>query len=317
MSNNNPEFDIFNLDNEAFVKPTGGGIEDSLYKPFPENGKDGVYKSLIRFLPNVADPKKSKIHKYYVWLKDPTDGASFPVDCPSTVGKKSILKDLYWQLKNSGSAKDQELSKVFSRKEDYYSLVQIVKDANKPDLEGKIMILKFGKKVNEIIEQLIKPEFGTPCNPYDLFEGKLFGLQVRKVGEWNNYDLCGFVGEKMPLMIDGKPLERTPEGQKAAVDYLQSGPKDLVEKHDYKEWTDETHEKVTRIINNIVPDGRLVAKILQGSNGKASAPASSVTSAPSVTSHEDLLEGLSKTPAPKETVAPKSSPSLDDLYNDL
>ena len=87
--------DIFSLDNEDFLKPepaTTGSGDANIYKPYPELGKDGVYKALIRFLPNVANPKKSKIHKYYVWLKDPIDNSNFVADCPSTVGKKSILK---------------------------------------------------------------------------------------------------------------------------------------------------------------------------------------------------------------------------------
>ena len=108
------DFDIFNLDNESFVKQEvkKDSDEEGLYKPYPELGKDGIYKSLIRFLPNVANPKKSKVHQYYVWLKDPVDGKNFKALCPSTVGKKSILKDLFWKLKNSASAKDQELSKL-------------------------------------------------------------------------------------------------------------------------------------------------------------------------------------------------------------
>ena len=141
--------DIFNLDAGTLVtKVNQGSKENEVYKPYPEEGKDGVYKSLIRFIPNPASPEKSKIHKYYVYLKDPVSGNSFSVDCPTTVGKKSILKDLFWKLKNSHSAADQELSKAFSRKEDYYSLVQIVQDKNKPELEGKIMIFKFGKKMS-------------------------------------------------------------------------------------------------------------------------------------------------------------------------
>ena len=166
-------FDIFNLDNEAFVKQEIKKDEDEfIYKPYPELGKDGVYKSLVRFLPNITNPKKSKIHQYYVWLKDPVDGTNHKAICPSTVGKKSVLKDLYWKLKNSASAKDQEISKAFSRKEDFYSLIQIVQDKNNPDLEGKIMIFKFGKKINEMIEAQLQPEYGDACNPYDLFEGR-------------------------------------------------------------------------------------------------------------------------------------------------
>ena len=321
----NQDFDIFNLDNEAFVKKDAKREDDeNLYKPYPELGKDGVYKSLIRFLPNLSNPKKSKIHQYYVWLKDPIDGSNFKALCPSTVGKKSILKDLFWKLKNSNSAKDQELSKNFSRKEDFYSLVQIVKDPNRPDLEGKIMIVKFGRKVNDFIEQQIKPEFGTPSNPYDLFEGRAFGLHVRKVGEWNNYDLCQFVGEKTPLLIEGVAVDRNEESRNRIVEYLKTGPQDL-EKYDFKEWTEDENDKIMKIVRNTIPDGRMVAEILGGSTNTGSGKTS--------TSADDFLGGGSSVSTQKNqpvgdeffgagseapvNSAPRNAPSLDDLYSDL
>jgi hypothetical protein len=324
MENN---FDIFNLDNEAFVKQEAKGREEDefLYKPYPELGKDGVYKSLVRFLPNVANPKKSKIHQYYVWLKDPIDGTNMKAICPSTVGKKSILKDIFWKLKNSTSAKDQDIAKSFSRKEDFYSLIQIVKDPNRPDLEGKIMFFKFGRKVNDLIEQQIKPEFGNPSNPYDLFEGKNFGLHVRKVGDWNNYDLCQFVGDKNPLMIDGYGVSKTEEDREKIVQYLKTGPQDL-DKHDYKDWTEEENEKIMRIIRNTIPDGRLVSDIIGGMNSDSKSEitsssdsffeetksSSSISSKPS----NGFFEESTESTAPKSS-GKKSSPSLDDLYNDL
>jgi len=315
-------FDIFNLDNEAFVKQEVKKDEDEfLYKPYPELGKDGVYKSLVRFLPNITNPKKSKIHQYYVWLKDPVDGANHKAICPSTVGKKSILKDIFWKLKNSASAKDQELAKAFSRKEDFYSLIQVVKDSNRPDLEGKIMIFKFGRKVNDMIEQQIKPEFGNPSNPYDLFEGKNFGLHVRKVGEWNNYDLCQFVGDKMPLMIEGNPVERTEEGRDNVTSYLKTGPLDL-DKFDYNDWSAEEHDKIMRIIRNTIPDGRIVSEIIGGSvDSKPSAPSASADSffeeANERGSTSTLEEDEAPAAKPAKTPTKKASPSLDDLYNDL
>ena len=314
-------FDIFNLDNESFVKQEVKKDEDEfLYKPYPELGKDGVYKSLIRFLPNITNPKKSKIHQYYVWLKDPVDGANFKALCPSTVGKKSILKDLYWKLKNSPSAKDQEISKGFSRKEDFYSLIQVVKDPNKPELEGKIMILKFGRKVNDLIEQQIKPEFGNPSNPYDLFEGKSFGLQVRKVGEWNNYDLCQFVGDKGPVMVNGSAVEKTEESRDTITKYLKTGPLDL-DKYDYKDWTENETEKIMKIIRNTIPDGRMIAEIVSGNSDSKSAPSAPTNNVDSF--FEDAnSRTTTQTEEPAQESKPakssgKAAPSLDDLYNDL
>ena len=315
--------DIFNLDVDNFVTKTKTteSKESEFYKPYPESGKDGVYKSLIRFLPNVAEPSKSKIHKYYVYLTDPASGDSFSVDCPSTVGKKSILKDIFWKLKNSHSAADQELAKSFSRKEDYYALVQIVQDKNNPEIEGKIMIFKFGKKLNDMLEAQLKPEYGEPCNPFDLFSGKLFSVHSRKVGEWNNYDLCSFVGDKCAIEIDGRKMEKTPGDMKTITDYLEGGPKNLTS-FDYKDWDDALTERVMGVIKNTVPDGRLVNEIMSGVN--TSSPAKS---AQAPTSASSLYEEASSTKVGSEPVsqsaginrpsAPTTASSLDDLYADL
>lgn len=321
MENN---FDIFNLDHEEFLNPVveKTGADENIYKPYPELGTDGVYKALIRFVPNVFNLKKSKIHKYYVWLKDPVDNKTFVADCPTTVGKKSILKEIYWKLRNSPSAKDQELAKSFSRKEDYYSLIQIVQDKNHKELEGKIMIFKFGKKVNDLIEQQIKPEFGTPCKPFDPIEGKNFLLHVRKVGDWNNYDLCQFVGEREPIVINGKRLEKTEAGSQLFVEYLKTGPSDLT-KYDYKEWTDEDREKIMAIIRNLVPDGRLISEALSaaGASNKTaySAPVESVRT---TSTRDEILSGAALDEAPfeapsKKASKPSASSSLEDLYADL
>ena len=321
MENN---FDIFDLDHEEFLNPVveKGGTDANLYKPYPELGKDGVYKALIRFVPNVFNLKKSKIHKYYVWLKDPVDNKNFVADCPTTVGKKSILKDIYWKLKNSPSAKDQELSKAFSRKEDYYALVQIVEDKNHPEYEGKIMIFKFGKKVNDLIEQQIKPEYGKPCKPFDPIEGKNFLLHVRKVSDWNNYDLCQFVGEKEPVINNGKPLEKTEEGSQKFIDYLKTGPSDLT-KYDYKEWTEDDRERIMGIIRNLVPDGRIISDILSsaGESNRSSYSAPKAEGKSSSATKEELMSEASLDETPFEAPAKKSTKgstsSLEDLYADL
>ena len=173
-----------------------------------------------------------------------------------------------------------------------------------------------------MIEQQIKPEFGNPSNPYDLFEGKNFGLQVRKVGEWNNYDLCQFVGDKMPLYIDGAPVERTEDGRDVVTNFLKTGPLDL-EKYDYSDWSDEENEKIMRIIRNTIPDGRMVSEIIGSSSDSkpVSAPASVDSfyeDANNRTSTQESNDSEDEAPA-KAAKAPakKSAPSLDDLYNDL
>jgi len=314
--------DIFNLDADSLVTKSASNKSGDLefYKPYPEDGKDGVYKSLIRFIPNPINPAKSKIHKYYVYLKDPVSGNSFSADCPSTVGKKSILKDLFWKLKNSHSAADQELAKQFSRKEDYYSLVQIVQDKNKPELEGKIMIFKFGKKLNDLIEAQLQPEYGEKCNPFDLFEGREFAVHTRKVGEWNNYDLCSFVGERTPIKISGTQMKKSQDDMNTILEYLKSAPQNL-SSFDYKDWDDELTEKVMSVIRNTVPEARIVNEIVgsvSNSSSSYSEPAKRESS-PSSEIYSDVVSNTKAPSAPKKDESTKGSSlsSLEDLYSDL
>lgn len=307
--------DIFNLSNDAFVNPPKKQ-SNALYKPEADEGREGVYKAIIRFLPWHKAPSASKIRKYYVWVNDPIDGA-FSVDCPSTVGKKSILKDTYWKLKNSTSAAEQAQADNFARAENFYSLIQVVKDPNKPDLEGKIMIFKFGKKINDKIEAQLKPatEEIAPCNPYDLFEGKLFALHITKKQKWNNYDLCEFVGDKRAITLPGttEPIKKTQEDMARVLNWLKEQSPDLGA-YEYKEWTEETHSKVIKAINNILPQGRMAEEILSEAKKDR-------TAAPRATTSDAVNEVLNVSRPAETTAAPAatkaSSNNLDDLYAGL
>lgn len=252
--------DIFNLDANDFVEKTESK-ESELYKPDPKRGKDNVYKSLIRFVPFHKDPKKSKVKKYSYWLTDPLTGDGFSVDCPSSINQKSIIQDTFWKLKKSPSVAEQKLSDKFKRRENYYALVQILKDDQDPGMVGKIKVLKFGQKLNNIIQSELQPEYGKPYNPFDPFKGRVMALTVTIAGGYNNYDLSKFVGDETPLMLDGKPLEQTSEHMAKFVEFLKTNSPDL-SNYDFREWDDEIREKVRSTIENTVPNMR-TAETLQ------------------------------------------------------
>ena len=246
--------DIFNLDANDFVEKTETR-ESELYKPDPKKGKDNVYKALIRFVPFHKDPKKSKVKKYSYWLTDSLTSESFSVDCPSSINQKSIIQDTYWKLKKSPSVAEQKMADKFKRRENYYALVQILKDDQDPSMVGKIKVLKFGQKLNNIIQGELQPEYGRPYNPFDPFKGRVMAITVTIVAGYNNYDLSKFVGEETPLLLDGKPLEQNAETMTKFVEFLKTNSPDL-SNYDYKEWTDDVREKVKSVIENSVPTMR-------------------------------------------------------------
>lgn len=290
--------DIFNLDANDFVEKTETR-ESELYKPDPKKGKDNVYKSLIRFVPFHKDPKKSKVKKYSYWLTDPLTSDSFSVDCPSSINQKSVLQDTFWKLKKSPSVSEQKLSDKFKRRENYYALVQILKDDQDPSLVGKIKVMKFGQKLNNIIQGELQPEYGKPYNPFDPFKGRVMALTVSIVAGYNNYDTSKFVGDENPLMLDGKPIEQTPEAMSKFVEFLKTSSPDL-SNYDYKEWTDETRDKVKSVIENTVPTMRTTESIQR----EASKP-SNISVAATAQAGVAAVE------------AEKKIESLDDLNLDL
>jgi hypothetical protein len=253
--------DIFNLSNDDFIEKNETR-ESELYKPDPKKGKDNVYKSLVRFVPFHKDPRKSKIKKYSYWLTDPLTSEGFSVDCPSSVGQKSVIQDTYWKLKKSNSVAEQKLADKFKRRENYYALVQIIKDDQDPSLVGKIKVLKFGQKLNNIIQGELQPEYGKPYNPFDPFKGRVLALTVTIVAGYNNYDTSKFVGDETPVMLDGKPISQTAEDMGKFKEFLTSSSPDLGN-YDFKEWSDETRDKVKSVIENTVPSMRTSESIRQ------------------------------------------------------
>jgi len=283
--------DIFNLSNEDFIEKNEKKVSE-YFKPDPKKGKDNTYKALIRFIPFYKDPKKSKIKKYSYWLTDPLTSDGFSVDCPSTINQKSILQDTFWKLKKSPSVAEQKLSDKFKRRENYYSLIQIVKDDQEPENVGKIKIFKFGQKLNNIIQGEIQPEYGKPSNPYDPFKGRVMALHVNIVAGFNNYDTTKFVGDESPVIIDGKPIEKTQEGMNAFVEYLKANSPAL-ENCDFRPWTEDEKAKIKSVIENTVPGVRTMETTAKAAAIETPTPVKSQT----ITSSSEVMPEAKTAPA--------------------
>jgi hypothetical protein len=99
-----------------------------------------------------------------------------------------VLQDMFFKLRKSESVQEQKKAEIFSRRHNFATLVQVIKDENQPELEGKILTYRFGKKLWEKIQAELKPIMGEPHNPFDLLAGKAFHLKITKVSGFNNYD---------------------------------------------------------------------------------------------------------------------------------
>ena len=298
-------FDIFNLgveDVETHQAPSSTASNE-VYKPTADDGKDGTYKALIRFVPNPENPRNSLIQKYVHWLTN-SSGDGKLVDSPSTVGEKCPIADVFWKLRKSDSAVDRKASEKLKRRQQYYALIKIVKDPQNPELEGTYKVFKFGYKIKEKIDAELKPDFGEPTQVFDLFEGKNFELIITRQGDYNNYDKSKFSASKSAIIMGDTPAERTKESMAAIKAELETAPS--LKSYDYQAWDDATRTFVNDVLRMYLNPGDSIAEMT------SSAPKKSAQSATAVA--EKPAEAPAKT---ESTSSVSTDDDLDSFLNDL
>lgn len=339
--------DFFDLSDESFVKnssSTGGDrkIDTNIYNPDPD-AFNGSYKSVFRLLPYIFDKSLSKYTKYSAKFYNSLTKESLYVDCPSNVGKPSILWDLDGVIR---SLKDEEpdlhkqLSDAFSRWHSNYSPVYIKKDPQRPELEGSIKLFKFANQVNTLIEEQIKPEenelLGSvqSVNPYHLLQGKDFLCVVsKKTKKFRDWTKCKFMDDVTPFIFKigdkNVAVENNENSVKLVQEFLKKNTPTLDE-YMHKEWDDETREKVADAIISVVGNRAVIDMLLaktKDSETKAIIEqklkgSSSVSSTPKKSkASEDIdelsFESSSEKSSSKVEVEAEESDEYDALFNDL
>jgi hypothetical protein len=313
---------FFSPDVEVNEPQKGQGSE---YNPSAAKGKNNIYQAIIRFIPWWQNPKHGSIQEKWVsYLIDPVTNRGRYVDCPSSVGKKSPLMDTYWSLKKSESVQEQKLADTFSRRHSYASLVQVIRDENVPEMEGKILVWRYGVKVWEKLNAELNPlvEGVEKHDPFDILHGKAFALVITKQSGYNNYDQSKFVDKRIPLCIpsaEGKliPINETSDKQ-GVFNWVKENSPDL-SKYSYQEWDQETFEYVNHVINAVTGRGTVTQKydnVVNRESKPAGAPATGITS--SEISVEDLdLDGDDSGMPDISDLDVPDSPNLGGIEGDL
>jgi hypothetical protein len=298
-------FDIFNLGVEDVEthQPQQTSVSE-IYKPTADDGKDGTYKALIRFVPNPENPRNSLIQKYVHWLTN-SSGDGKLVDSPSSVGEKCPIADVFWKLRKSDSAVDRKASEKLKRRQQYYSLIKIIKDPQNPDLEGKYMVFKFGYKIKEKIDAELKPDFGEPTQVFDLFEGKNFELIITRQGDYNNYDKSKFSASKSAIVIGDSPAERSKEAMTSIKEELDNAPS--LASYDYKAWDEDTRAFVNDVLRMYLNPGDSITQV-------TSAP---TKAAPKKEPVATVVETEASSSESSNTSSVSSEDDLDSFLNDL
>lgn len=271
---------------EAFAPKTASKA-DGIYRVDPKKAIDKKrgYRSVVRFLPNFTKemtlgPNAIEKYVHYVNIKTAPELNGYYDSMKNFTNEKCALTDTFWELKNSTSVVEQEKAKLISRTQKFYSYVLVMEDEQQPENVGKIMIFPFGSKIkNKINEERTGELTGTPCNVYDLSNGKDFILLVKEVAGFPNYDSSQFKQNTSAISIsrDGifKEVPTTESNGKRTIDskyqekikdFLLSRENDLNE-YAPKKWDEETRNKVYKICallkgaNPIVEANKIVSSV--------------------------------------------------------
>jgi hypothetical protein len=203
----------------------------------PEIDKSGNGFAIIRFLPEVTGEDLPWVKYYTHAFNGP--GGWYIENCLTSLGQKDPVSELNTQLWNSGVESDKNIARERKRKVNYVSNIYIVSDPANPQNEGKVFLFRYGSKIFEKLQEVMKPEFTDEeaINPFDFWKGANFRLKIRKVAGYTNYDKSEFDSSSSLLGGDDSKLEQLWKSQHQLKEFI-----DPVNYKTYDELKDRLYE---------------------------------------------------------------------------
>jgi hypothetical protein len=193
------------------------GDDDRFWKPTVDKAGNGY--AVIRFLPAPAGEDMPFVRVFNHGFQGP--GGWYIEDSLTTIGKKDPVSEHNTMLWNSGVESNKDLARKQKRRLTYISNIYVVSDPSAPENEGKVFLYKYGKKIWDMINDQMNPQFQdeTPINPFDLWEGANFKLKIRQVEGYRNYDKSEFESQAA-LLDDDSELESVWKSEASLSEFI-------------------------------------------------------------------------------------------------
>ena len=180
---------------------------------YPAVDASGNGSAIIRFLPGPAvdgDDALPWVRIFHHGFQGPT-GKWYIENSLTTLGLNDPVSEYnskLWKSTEDDNGPERKQARAQKRKLNYISNIYVISDPKNPENEGKVFLFRYGKKIFDKINILMKPEFDEdqPVNPFDFWEGANFKMRIRNVDGYRNYDQSNFETPK-PLFSDDKKLE--------------------------------------------------------------------------------------------------------------
>ena len=177
---------------------------------------------LVRFIPNVADPKSTFYHYSHHGFTSLATGQYIDATCPRSFDERCPICETRFKLYKTKKEDDKTLAYTIRAHEKHLVNVYVVNDPTTPENEGTVKILRFGKRIHDKILAATEgddaDEFGFKV--YDLSEnGCNFKIKVETAVEGKrqfiNYNNSRFTA---PSAIPNMTPEKIQEIYKGTFD---------------------------------------------------------------------------------------------------
>ena len=127
----------------------------------------------------------------------------------TTIGEDDPVSEYNSKLWNSGDEDKKAIASKQKRNLRYVANILVVKDPAHPENEGKVFMFRYGKKIQDKIEKMMKPEYDgdEKVNPFDLWSGVNFRLRIKTVAGFPNYDDSEFDRSQSAIADDDDEIE--------------------------------------------------------------------------------------------------------------
>lgn len=144
----------------------------------------------VRLLPYTPNPVKTFFHYYnHGWVSYAT-GQYVQNLSPQTFGERDPIAEERYKVLRTGSEEEKERMQAVKRLEKWLVNVYVIDDPTKPDNNGKVKMLRYGKQLHKIITEAIEGEDAEEFGPriFDLgSEGVSLKIKVEDQGGYPTY----------------------------------------------------------------------------------------------------------------------------------
>jgi len=197
------------------MKPTNFERDERYWVPQVKKGER--YEAVIRFLPDKT--LKNVVEKFYEHIFQVPPRMFYCV-CPTTFGEYCPLCEHVADLFEKGKT-NENIRKVASERKRilrFVSNIYVVNDSTNPENNGKVFLFKYGKKINQMLQEMaegfeeaekkgkdfIEEEVCFPWYPDE--RGGFFKLIIDTSGGFYDYSASRFFKIGRPLFDDEEKI---------------------------------------------------------------------------------------------------------------